>query len=186
MEDSSGSRRYMDLLSLATPEEAYRQVKELASGLSDDEHLIRSCIFDLHAAVEFELRRIYYHVFKRMLFLTKDETQNATTLEKFEKAIERLSFMEMYRVLKPVLQSWPFPDLESIDAINDTRNKAAHNGGMAKILYKGRSPFLNPDAFAQIYFDVWAIRQAMVKFFEWTIEIPRERLRQYREKFGEL
>lgn len=56
-----------------TPQQAYAEIKKLASDLTDDEHLIRSCIFDLHAAVEVELRRIYYHTFKPHLFLTDDE-----------------------------------------------------------------------------------------------------------------
>lgn len=162
-EDSTG-RRYMDLLNLGTPEEAYRQVRELASDLSDEEHRIRSCIFDMHAAVEIELRRIYYHVFKSMLFLTDDEAQNAKMLAKFDRMIERLSFMNMYRVLRPILNSWPHPDLEAIEAINDTRNRAAHGGDTAKVLYKDRNPFRDPDAFAQMYFDVWAIKQSIPKF----------------------
>ncbi len=141
MTENSSSCRYMDLLNLKTPEEVYQQVKKLASGLSDDEHLTRSCIFDLHAAVEIELRRIYYHVFRALLFQTNDEAENAKTLEKFDKMIERLSFMDMYRVLTPVLNSWPYPDLELIKAINDTRNKAAHGGDTAKALYKDRNPF---------------------------------------------
>jgi len=32
----------------------------------------------------------------------------------FEKSIRRLSFMDMYRLLRPVLESWPYPDLQSI------------------------------------------------------------------------
>jgi hypothetical protein len=182
-EDSSG-RRYMDLMNLGTPEEAYREVKALASDFSDDEHLIRSC--DLHAAVEIELRRIYYHVFKSLLFLTDDEEKNAETLAKFDKMIQRLGFMDMYRVLGPILNSWPYPDLESIAAINETRNSAAHGGDTAKVLYKGRNPFRDPDAFAQIYFDVWAIKQSIPKFFNWTITGPKEKLRRYYEKFGDI
>jgi hypothetical protein len=101
MSENSGERRYMDAMNLGTPEEAYREVKALASDLSDDEHLIRSCIFDLHAAVEVERRRIYYHVFKSLLFLTDDEKQNSDTIAKFDKMIRRLGFMDMYRVLRP-------------------------------------------------------------------------------------
>jgi len=70
-------KRYMDLLNLKSREEAYQKVKELSSDLTDQQHTIRSCIFDLHAAVEIELRRIYYHVFKALLFLTDDEAENA-------------------------------------------------------------------------------------------------------------
>jgi hypothetical protein len=176
----------MDLLNLGTPEDAYNEVKKLASSLTDDEHLIRSCIFDLHAAVELELRRIYYHVFNRLLFLTSDEQENAQTLLIFERMIGRLSFTDMYRVLRPILNSWPYAELQDIGAINETRNLAAHAGQTDKVLYKNRNPFTDPDAFAQIYFDVWAITQSIAKFFDWTITAPRERLRLYYEKFGEI
>jgi len=186
MTERESGRRYMDLMNLGTPEQAYRAIKELASGLSDDEHLVRSCIFDLHAAVEVELRRIYYHVFKALLFLTADEEQNAATLAKFDKTIRRLGFMDMYRVLGPVLNSWPYPDLAAIAAINETRNGAAHGGNTADVSYMGRNPFTDPDAFAQMYFDVWALKQSISKFFDWTISGPRDRLRRYYQKYGEI
>lgn len=58
-DSTQGGQRYLELLNLGSPEQAYAEIKKLASGLSDSEHLVRSCIFDLHAAVELELRRIY-------------------------------------------------------------------------------------------------------------------------------
>ena len=181
------NQSYMRLLDFKNPEDAYHQIKSMASDLSDDEHLIRSCIFDLHAAVEFELRRIYYHVFEAMLFLTEDEAANAKTKTSFEKMIRRLGFMDMYRVLRPVLNSWLYPELENIGAINETRNQAAHGGEVSNILYKGRNPFLDADCFSQMYFDVWAIKTNGVKrFFGWTITRPREKLRKYYEKYGDI
>jgi hypothetical protein len=71
--------RYMELLNLKTREEAYQYVKKLASNLNEEQHTVRSCIFDLHASVELELRRIYYHLFKQLLFLTDDEAENEKT-----------------------------------------------------------------------------------------------------------
>jgi hypothetical protein len=50
--------RYLDLMDYHSAEEAYEQLRKLASDLTSDQHLIRSCIFDLHAAVEVELKRI--------------------------------------------------------------------------------------------------------------------------------
>ncbi len=178
--------RYMKLLSLDNAEQAYREVKKLASDLTDDEHLIRSCIFDLHAAVETELRRVYYHHFKSLLAFTDDEISNKKCLKTLSDTVGRLGFMEMYRVLGPVLKSWPYPDLDSIPAINETRNRAAHTGKINEVEYKGRNPFKDPDCFAQMYFDVWAITQSMTKFFNRTIEEPLWRLRKYREKYGDL
>ncbi|MCW8916254.1 MAG: hypothetical protein OQK24_10435 [Magnetovibrio sp.] len=176
----------MDLLDFKSPEQAYQEVKNLASNLSDDEHTIRSCIFDMHAAVEIELRRIYYHHFKSLLFLTDDEDLNQKTLAKFDKMIERLSFMDMYRVLKPILNSWPYPELAHIEKINETRNKAAHGGDTNKVLYQNRNPFKDPDCFAQMHFDIWAIKKSTAKFFDWTIEGPKRKLRRYYDKYGDI
>jgi hypothetical protein len=141
----SNADRYLKLLSMRDAEQAYKEIKSLASSLSDEEHLIRSCIFDLHSAVEIELRGIFFHYFKRLLFLTDDRQQNAVTRSKFEKMIERLGFMDMYRIQEPVLLSWPYPDFNSIIEINKTRNKAAHSAGIEKVTYKDRNPFRDPD-----------------------------------------
>lgn len=181
---TEGSNRYLDLMNFRSAEEAYAEVKKLVSDLSDKEHLIRSCIFDLHAAVEIELRRVFYHTFHAQLFLTDDEEHNRQVEASFEKMIDRLGFMDMFRVLRPVLLSWPYPDLESIQAINETRNQAAHGGGTGKVQYKGRNPFQNGDCFAQMYFDVWAIKDSMAKFFDRTIERPKVILKRYVDKFG--
>ena len=120
------NKRYLDMLNLHSAEEAYRQVQELASSLSNDQHLIRSCIFDLHAAVEIELKRVFYHTFKGQLFLTDDEQHNSETVAELDKMIRRLGFAEMYRILRPALDSWPYPELKWIGEINNTRNAAAH------------------------------------------------------------
>jgi|SRR5712671_7606761 len=177
-------KRYMDLLNLKSREEAYQKVKELSSDLTDQQHTIRSCIFDLHAAVEIELRRIYYHVFKALLFLTDDEAENAKKIAELDRVVGRLGFMEMYRLLGPILNGW-YADMESIAALNETRNRASH-GDVDKVLYKGRSPFTDEDCFAQMFFDVWAIKQHMPKFFWHTIEKPIDRLRRYFAKYGDI
>jgi hypothetical protein len=69
----------------------------------------------------------------------------------------------MWRVLKPVMVEWS-QDFESIEEINNTRNAAAHRN-IARVTYKGRSPFTEPDCLCQMYFDVWAIKQSIAKFF---------------------
>lgn len=181
-----GSRRFLKSLNLQSSEEAYREVKKLVSELTDDEHAIRSSILDLHAGVEFELRRFYYHHLSSLLFQGDSKTKNAQTQQALSKAIHGLGFSELYRVLKPVLKSWPYPDLDAIPEINRTRTKAAHSSDTTKVLYKGRSPFKDADCFAQMYFDAWSISQSLAKIFEWTIEIPRWKLREYRKRFGDL
>ena len=182
----SNADRYLKLLSMRDAEQAYKEIKSLASSLSDEEHLIRSCIFDLHSAVEIELRGIFFHYFKRLLFLTDDRQQNAVTRSKFEKMIERLGFMDMYRIQEPVLLSWPYPDFNSIIEINKTRNKAAHSAGIEKVTYKDRNPFRDPDCFSQMYFDVWSIKQEITKLFWKTIERPDMQIRAYYEEYGDI
>lgn len=176
--------RYLSLMHFDSTEQAYAEVKNLASELSDDEHMIRSCIFDMHAAVEIELRRIFYHTFYRQLFLTDDEKHNERTKQQFSKMIERLGFMDMFRVLRPVLLSWPYPEFHCIHAINEARNQAAHGGDVEKVSYKGRNPFRDADAFAHMYFDVWALKQSIAKFFDHAIEKPKDQLKRYVDKYG--
>lgn len=177
--------RYLDLMNFRTPEEAYMRVKQWASELTDDEHLIRSCIFDLHAAVEIELRRIFYHTFKAHLFLTDDEEKNQRTIANFDKMIGRRGFSEMYRILEPIFDSWSsFPDLKSIQSINEARNAAAHGNAVDHVDYKGRNPFKDADCFAQMFFDVGAIKQCLAKYFDLVIERPIVHLRGYIEKYG--
>jgi hypothetical protein len=134
--------------------------------------------------MELELRRILYHTFKAQLFLTSDEQQNGKTIAAMERAILRLSFMDMYRILRPVIESWPYPDLQSIGSLNDARNTAAHGGAVEKVMYKDRNPFTDADCFAQMYFDVWAIQQNIAKFFDHAIDKPKRQLRRYVDKYG--
>ena len=176
--------RYLKLMSLESPEQAYAEIKKLASGLSDSEHLVRSCIFDLHATVELELRRIFYHTFKAHLFLTDDEQKNEKVIADFSKRIERLGFMDMYRVLRPCLNSWPYPEFAYIQDINDARNAVAHSDAIDSVNYKGRNPFRDADCFAEMYFDVWVIKQNIAKYFDRTIERQTRILKRYIEKYG--
>ncbi len=132
--------RYLDLMNFRTSEEAYQKVREWTSNLSDREHTVRSCIFDLQALVEVELRRIYYHLFKQLLFLTSDDVENQKTLAEFDKVISNVSVGQMIGVLQPIMSKW-YPDFDAISAINETRNLAAHQSDITKVTYKGRSPF---------------------------------------------
>ena len=177
-------KRYLDVLNFRSAKEAYEQVRQLASELTSDQHLIRSCIFDLHAAVEVELRRVFYQTFKTQLFLTDDEKQNEEAVARFGKMIGGLGFTDMYRILRPVLNSWPYPDLQSINDINATRNAAAHGNAVERVSYKGRNPFNDADCFAQMYLDVWAIKQSMARYFYKVIEGPQAQFKRYVDKYG--
>lgn len=174
--------KYLSVMDFATEEEAYEKLTKWASGLSEREHTIRSCIFDLHAAVELELRRVYYHTFHAQLFLTDDQDANRKIIAKFEKQIASLGFGQMYNSLRPVLDSWPY-DLGAIEAINKTRNQAAHEN-MKNVRYKGRDPFNSGDCFAQMYFEVWATQKEMRKFFDQAVMRTRIQLKRYVDKYG--
>lgn len=176
-------RRYMDLLNITDEKTVLQSIQHLVSDLSDHDHLVRSCILDLHAAVEIELRRILFFHFQPLLYLTDDKDQNRRIKQRFEKMIDNLGWSGMWRILKVVMIDW-YPDFESIDAINETRNQAAH-GDAKKVHYKKRSPFNNPDCLCQIYFDVWGIRQ-QCKRFCWKIREPYYLNRTYFEKYGDI
>jgi hypothetical protein len=176
-------QRYLDLVGFSSPQQAYKRIKEWVSSLSDDEHLIRSTIFDIHAGIELELRQIMYHYLKALVFQTDDEKENEAAMKPFEKMIERLSFGDMYRILKPILESWAYPDLQSIGPINELRNQVAHRAAVDEIRYKGRNPFRDADAFAQVFFEAWAVRQKLTKFFERAIEDPRALCKRYYQQY---
>ncbi|GEM_PF-1733254 len=178
MKNKNPNNRYLDMVGFSTPEEAYKKIKEWVSDLSDQDHLIRSTIFDIHAGIELELRRIFYHHNKSLLFLTGKEKEDAVVLQDFEKMIDKLSFGDMFRILKPILIHW-YPDLENIEEINKLRNQVAHRANIEDIPYRGRNPFKDADSFAQVFFDAWAIKQCLPKFFYKTIEDPKARCKEY-------
>jgi hypothetical protein len=175
--------RYMNLLNMTNEEQVHNEIKKLASDLSDREHVVRSSILDMHAAVEIDLRRIYYHTFYKHLFLTDNEVENKKIIANFEKIIGKLSFFDMWRVLRATMLGW-YSDFKSIDDINNVRNQATHSD-ISKVNYKGRNPFKCADCLAQIYFDVWAIKQSIPKYFWHTVERTEVQLKKYVEKYGE-
>jgi hypothetical protein len=177
------TNQYMDLLNINDEEAVLQVIKRLASQLSDHDHLIRSCIFDLHAVIEIDLRDIFFQHFQSLLFITSDKTANLRIKSAFEKMIARLSFWDMWRVLKPIMIDW-YPDSESIEEINNTRNAVAH-ANLDNVKYKGRSPFREPDCLCQMYFDVWATKQTMPRFTA-RIKRPFYQLRAYYQKYGDI
>ena len=46
-------------------------------------------------------------------------------------------------------------------------------------------PFTEPDCLCQMYFDVWAIKQSIPKFF-WRIKKPYYQLAAYYKKYGDI
>ena len=180
---SKKKSQYMNHLGVRDRKTAIKKIRESVSCLSDDEHLIRSCIFDLHAIVETELRRIYFFHFQTLLPLTDDKQGNRKIKDRFEKMIEGITFGDMWKVLKPVLIEW-YRDFESIDEINKVRNKAAH-ASVDKVIYKNRNPFKDPDCLCQMLCDVEGINDGMGKFFN-HMRKPIWQCREYHKEFGEI
>ena len=58
---------YLNLVGFDTPEQAYKKIKEWTSDLTDDDHFVRSVVFDIHAGIETLFRQIFYGL--RALFL---------------------------------------------------------------------------------------------------------------------
>ena len=177
------NNQYMDILNIQNEDEVLSKIKQLASDLTDHEHLIRSCILDLHAAVEVELKRIFFWNFQPLLFFTDDKEANQRIKNDFDKMISGLGFMNMWRVLKPIMVPW-YPDFCNIDQLNTTRNQAAHRD-IKKIQYKNRSPFDDADCLCQMYFDVWSIKQRIPKFFDHMM-MPYYRNREYYKQYGDI
>ena len=52
--------------------------------------------------------------------------------------------------------------------------------------YKDRNSFKDADSFAQVFFDAWATRQELTKFFHRRITGPQEECKRYYEAYKEL
>lgn len=183
--------RYLKLLHISA-EEAWDKVSELASNLTGPQHKVRSAIIDLHYVVEIELRRMIFHCLKGLI-LYRDKADREQKTKKLEEGVGALSFGQMMRLLQFFMSDDVWPSLQNVPEINKTRNQIAHRGSIDKVLYKGRSPFKDPDAFAEMFFDVWAMQKEFEKWFDRTIEEPMFYLREYRKgyekykkKFGPL
>jgi len=177
--------RYLDLVGFDTPEQAYRKIKEWTSNLTDDDHFVRSVIFDIHAGIEILFRQIFYHYFKPIIFETGKKDEDRKVFSDLEKMVDDLSFGQMYKVLWPILKNWPY-DIASIKSLSDLRNQVAHQSNVEKISYKGRNPFRDGDSFAQVFFDAWATRQELTKFFHRRITGPQEECKIYYKAYKEL
>jgi len=183
------SKRYLnllDLVDLSTHEEVHKKIREWIPGLNDNQHLVRSTILDIDANIEILLKQIFYHHLKMLVFQTSDEKENKKALKPFDKMIRKANFGLMYRILKPSFDSWPYPDLVNIKPIHDLRNQVAHSASIDKIDYKGRNPFKDTDAFAQVYFEAWAIKQELTRFFYKAVEGPMANCREYYKEYQRL
>ena len=176
---------YLRVLGLDATDDVVSKIKLLSSDLSDEEHIIRSCIFDIHATIERLLKELFKKTFSCHLFFMDDnEEHNKSIVSEQEKALDKLSFMEVWRCLKPTMLRWS-SDFNSIEEINTTRNQVAH-GKIKNVSYKERNPFKDKDCLAQMFFDMWAIVHELPKYTYFTTEKDIKELENLRKKVKEL
>jgi hypothetical protein len=184
---SSGRRRgnklnYIELLNCKTPGEVYTTVRNYISGLTEQEHLVRSTILDIHADLERAMKQAFYQVMLDSVFHGDDDDEYKQSCVALEEMVDGLSFGAVYNVLKPLFAAFPADDLASIKPIQDVRNSVAHRTDMSKIDYRGRNPFTDPDCLAQLYLDGWAVREEIAHFLG-TMVLDRRGLFEHYAKF---
>lgn len=153
---------YLNLVGFDSPEEAFIKIKDWSSELTDDDHFVRSVIFDIHAGIEYLLREILFFHFKAIIF-QDGNVKDTDRIQDVKNMVNKLGFGQVMNLLWPILKNWPY-DIHSIKPLTDLRNQIAHESDIGKIKYKGRNPFKDADSFAQVFFDAWASRQELNKF----------------------
>ena len=179
------SNKYLELLNCSTPNEVYQKAREYSSNRSENEHLTRSTILDIHANVETKLKQVLYQHMLGVLFQDENQRENKRRKKSLEKAITKLSFTDVYRLLKPCLDAFPAPDFDSIEHINRVRNFATHVGSMEKVTYKSRNPYKDPDSLAQLFLDSWAVCEELTHFCQTMIADPRGIAEHYAKFYSE-
>lgn len=173
---------YSKLIDCNKPEEVLEKVKKLSSSLSNDEHIIRSIILDIHASVEMRMEQILYYHMSSITFKDANGKIDEKAKEKLVDTISNMSFYRIYELLEPCFKAFPHGDLQHIKDINNVRNKTAH-GDIDKVRYKGRNPFRNFDCLAQIFVDSFAAKKALSKFYERMIDDPKALFEIYKEEY---
>lgn len=140
--------------------------------MSIDDHLVRSTILDLHANLEFRLKQIIYYQMIPLVGHHLNERDAKRDRETLDRGIQDLSFSSLRIMLKPVLKCYGSSDIDHVWEINALRNQVAH-GNIGRVRYRGRNPFRDHDALAQVYFDFWAAVQELGRFFDKRINGPR-------------
>ena len=176
---------YMDLINCSTPEEVYVRVREWSSDLTEQEHIVRSTIFDIDADIERILKQVLYQSLVGLIFNGDGQEEYEKHCKELERMVTQLHFGQVYRVLKPALKAAPHDEFNDINKVHDVRNSLAHPKDLSKITYKGRDPFHDPDALAQLFVDGWAIRQQLKEFYNKMIIAPKTMAEHYAKFYWE-
>lgn len=132
--------------------------------ISDDQHLIRSCILELHAVVEVMLKHVLFH---HMLLLIENieeyHEENEPQIKALAETIKRFSCGTVLQLLYPCLKAWGSSVMDPLPEINQVRNLVAHRK-LENVQYKGRNPFTDPDAFAEFIHDTEIVLSELGEF----------------------
>lgn len=163
--------KYAELIGAETPEEVYQKVRQWTSNLTEKEHLIRSIILDIHAALENRLKEILGGVLSPLIINWGDDEKYEGHQKRLMDKIRKMSFMRVYELLRPAFDAFDreSADLALLSEINSLRNAAAHAKD-ERILFRGRSLFEEHDAVAHLFFSSWAINSELNKFVEKMID----------------
>ncbi|MHB8841245.1 MAG: hypothetical protein ACYC56_05565 [Candidatus Aquicultor sp.] len=156
-----------------------REVSEKAANwnfnLPEDQHLIRSAILSLHANIEDILKHILFHHMVRLISEDAYHPQDETHIQTLIDNIKRLSFSTVLNLLQPCLDAWDNEPLKCLKDINRVRNDAAHRDP-DHTLYKGRNPFKDYDALAELLSDTIYAHAELGEFFIQKIGLPPDGL----------
>ena len=148
--------KYATLINCRTEEEVQKAVLEWTSNKSEKEHLIRSAILEIHALVEDNLKFILFEFLVPSVSIVESKKIFKKRKDILSNMVTKLSFQQVFRLLKPGLDAFDNPNLKPIDDLNKVRNLAVHQD-INKVIYKNRNPFKDFDCLAQIFFDGWAV-----------------------------
>ncbi len=173
--------KYAHRLGCRTASELQSFLRGWCEGLTDEEHLSRSIILEIHASLEFDMKRILYQqMLPLLVHMHGEDDAYEKSRDQLWNVIRRMPFMGVYRLLKPCFDAFPRPGLRAIPAINEVRNVAAH-GDVDSVSYRGRNPFRDFDCLAQIFLESQFARMALVDIHEKMIDEPRYAVKMHAE-----
>ena len=165
---------YIKFIGCKTAEEVFELVRQSSSDMSDHEHAVRSVILDIHARIEAVMKEILFQTLAQLVACyTGAEAKHKDCRSRLERTIQKMSFSQVHRLLAPCFEAFESGELtEYLPAIDALRNEVAHRSGKTA-KYKGRSPFSDPDCFAQVFIDGCHVRQELGEFIERRIDDPK-------------
>jgi len=168
------------LLGAESPEELLLRVKRWSSSLSDDQSAIRSAILSLHGSLEGTLKRILLIHLARLICcaVIDDDSPQASGVRRKEprvqvdeetarknlgEVVDRMSFWNVYSLLKPALDNYGHPELLPLGEINKLRNAVAHDDETG-VKFRNREIYHDHQALAEFYAVCWAALRTLDDF----------------------